>query len=294
MKPTLLLLLALLATAQAATTINPVNKYAYGANLGWLDCSGDTNNGAVIGEFVCSGYIYSANAGWISLGGGTPVNGFRYLNNSATDFGVNHDGLGNLNGYAWAANIGWLTFTNRDATGATFEGPKVDLLTGKLSGNIWSANCGWISLSNASAFVQTDRLPAGADTDSDGIPDAWEMMKFGNLTTANLISDFDLDGVSDRNEYLAGTDPLDLNSFLRITALTSSGGGATNQLVWTSVSTRQYRLLQTNNVAAANPWVEIAPGLITPDAGPTTVRTVVGSAASQRFFRVEAIKPIAP
>jgi hypothetical protein len=27
------------------------------------------------------------------------ANGIRYQNNSATDFGVNHDGLGNLRGY---------------------------------------------------------------------------------------------------------------------------------------------------------------------------------------------------
>ena len=54
---------------------------------------------------------------------------------------MNQDGLGNLRGYAWGANIGWLIFSS---TGA----PKVDLFTGKLGGYVWSANCGWISLSN--------------------------------------------------------------------------------------------------------------------------------------------------
>ena len=38
---------------QAATTINALNKNAYGANGGWIDFRGNTNNGAVIGEFVC-------------------------------------------------------------------------------------------------------------------------------------------------------------------------------------------------------------------------------------------------
>jgi len=86
--------------AWAATTINPVNKYAYGANLGWMDWRGDTNSGAVIGEYVCSGYIYAANVGWINLGGGAPTNGIQYQNLAASDFGVNHDGLGNLRGFA--------------------------------------------------------------------------------------------------------------------------------------------------------------------------------------------------
>ena len=84
----------------AATTIDPANQYAYGANLGWLDWRGDTNNGAVIGGYVCAGYIYSANAGWIHLGSNAPANGIRYQNDSGTDYGVNHDGFGNLRGYA--------------------------------------------------------------------------------------------------------------------------------------------------------------------------------------------------
>src|SRR5437588_1415892 len=62
-----------LASSLAATTINPTNKYAYGANIGWIDWRGDTNNGAVIGEYVCSGFIYSANVGWINLGSGSPA-----------------------------------------------------------------------------------------------------------------------------------------------------------------------------------------------------------------------------
>src|SRR5262249_13519600 len=101
--------------ARAATTINPGNKYAYGANIGWMDSRGDTNNGAVIGEYVCSGSIYSANVGWINLGSGAPANQIQYQNNSAADFGVNQDGLGNLRGYAYGANIGWINF---EATGA--------------------------------------------------------------------------------------------------------------------------------------------------------------------------------
>src|SRR5882762_3216800 len=107
--------------ARAATTINAANQYAYGANLGWMDWRGDTNSGAVIGEYVCSGYIYAANVGWINLGSGAPTNGIQYQNLAASDFGVNQDGLGNLRGYAYGANIGWINFEN---TG----GPKVDLM----------------------------------------------------------------------------------------------------------------------------------------------------------------------
>src|ERR1035438_8776006 len=141
-----------LTSAFAATTIDAANKYAYGANIGWVDWTGDNTHGAVVGAYVCSGYIYSANVGWINLGSGSPANGIQYQNNSASDFGVNNDGLGNLSGYAWVANIGWITFEQ------LYGKPKVNLLTGVLSGYVWRANCGWISLSNAVAYVQTDSI----------------------------------------------------------------------------------------------------------------------------------------
>ncbi len=182
----------------AATTLDPMNRYAYGANLGWMDGYADGANGAVIGEYVCSGYMYGANVGWINLGSGSPTNGIYYQNLSANDFGVNQDGLGNLRGYAWGANIGWINFEN---TGA----PKVDLLTGRMSGYVYSANCGWVSLSNAFAQVQTDGIAPGA-RDVNRLPIAWELLNFGT-TGVSTNADPDGDGLNNWDEYLAGTDP---------------------------------------------------------------------------------------
>lgn len=223
--PALACVLILLPSAwlHAATTINPANPYAYGANLGWVNVYADGANGAVIGEFACSGYIYAANVGWIHLGGGTPVNSVQYQNNSATDYGVNHDGLGNLRGYAWGANIGWVHFEN---TGA----PNVNLVTGKFSGHVWSANCGWISLSNAFAHVQTDTIAPGADTDGDGIADGWELSHTNTLTAFTASSDTDGDGVSDVKEYLADTSPLDPNDLLFITSAAFAPDGTNADL----------------------------------------------------------------
>src|SRR6266852_7500645 len=160
----LLFLAAITWSAQAASTIDNLNRFAYGANIGWMDGRADGANGVVIGEFVCSGFIYAANVGWINLGSGAPVNGIQYQNISAADFGVNTDGLGNLRGLAWGANIGWVNF---EAQGA----PKVDLWSGRLTGFVYGANVGWISLSNALAFVQTDTIRPGADTDGDAFAD---------------------------------------------------------------------------------------------------------------------------
>ena len=287
-----MILFALAVDQRAATTINAVNKFAYGANIGWMDWRGDVASGAVIGEFICTGDIYAANVGWIRLGSGTPANGIRYQNNAAADYGVNHDGFGNLRGYAYGANIGWLTFTNRDATGAVYDGPKVDLLTGRLSGSVWSANCGWISLSNQFAFVQTDLIRMGADSDGDGIPDAWERLNFGNLSTANGTSDRDGDGSTDLSEYGADTDPTDSSSNLRITDYSTDPGGSPGRIEWTSVASRLYRIQKRTDLNAGFGWSEIGLGLISPDPGPTSSRDFSDPASPQRYFRVEAIKPL--
>jgi hypothetical protein len=44
------------------------------------------------------------------------------------------------------------------------------------------------------------------DTDGDGMTDAWELAHFGTLARDGS-GDYDMDGVSDRDEFLAGTDP---------------------------------------------------------------------------------------
>ena len=224
-----------LVCSQAGTTIDNVNRYAYGANIGWMDWTGDTANGAVIGDYVCMGYIYAANVGWINLGSGSPTNGIRYQNVDASDFGVNQDGLGNLRGYAYGANIGWVNF---ESTGA----PTVDLRTGKFSGYIYSANCGWISLSNAVAYVQTDSMWPG-QLAPDGLPIGWLLSNFGT-TNVDADADPDHDGVSNRGEYAAGTNPNDANDNLCITNFTMDATGYVI-MGWRSVPTRYYYIQRT-------------------------------------------------
>jgi hypothetical protein len=270
----------------AGTTIDVVNRYGYGANLGWMDWTGgtgETATGAVIGEYVCSGYIYSANVGWINLGSGFPADQIQYQNNSATDFGVNQDGLGNLRGYAYGANIGWINFETNGA-------PKVNLLTGRFSGYAYSANCGWISLSNAVAYVQTDSIQQG-ELAPDGLPIAWLLTNFGT-TNVNADADPDHDGMSNAEEYEAGTDPNNAGSNLRITAFTFGHDGTSAALTWNSVPTRYYYLQKTTNLVTNN-WADSGLGLI-PPAGSSTSDNFTDSKASIRFYRVEAMRPLMP
>jgi hypothetical protein len=274
-----------LTAALRATTIDLVNRDAYGANIGWMDWVANTNNGAVMGDYVCSGYIYSANVGWINLGSGSPTNGIYYQNLSTNDFGVNQDGYGDLSGYAWGANIGWITFEQ------TYGKPNVNLRTGALSGYVWSANCGWISLSNAEAYVQSDYLSPGPLA-PNGLPVAWLLSEFG---TTNISANADPTGkgMTIAQDYVAGTNPNNVNSVLKITA-ESFGLGYNPSLTWESVPTRQYYILASTNLLTGA-WVGSPLGLITPASGSsitTTTNYFQTTMRAAQFFRVQAVVPL--
>jgi hypothetical protein len=280
-----LLLLQPLAALHAGTSIDAVNRYAYGGNVGWIDWAADINNGAVLGNYVCSGYLYAANVGWINMGSGSPANGIYYQNLSAGDFGINNDGLGNLSGYAWGANIGWITFEQ------TYGKPKINLLTGVLSGYAWSSNCGWISLSNAVAHVQTDYLYPGPLA-ADGLPVPWLLSHFGT-TDVDPNSDPTGKGMTVGQDYVAGTDPNNVNSVLRITAESFSSGQQNVSLTWDSVPTRVYFIMKNTNLLTAT-WQDSGLGLVAPSAGSTTTTGFTDTNAPAKFYRVGAKLPLSP
>jgi subtilisin family serine protease len=90
-------------------------------------------------------------------------------------------------------------------------------------------------------------LARSVDTDGNGLPDWWEQEFFGRLTGTDPNADPDHDRASNLAEFLAGTNPTNFNSALRLTALRAAG---TNGVVleWPGVSGRYYRLLRTTNL----------------------------------------------
>ena len=139
------------------------------------------------------------------MGDGTPDNGIQYSNASATDFGVNTiedpsvPGEYYLRGYAYGANVGWINFEN---TGNA----RVVLSNNRLRGYAYGANIGWINLDDLNVFVQANSIDPGADTDGDGLPDAWEYIHFGGLGFDG-DDDPDGDGEDNLSEFRSNTDP---------------------------------------------------------------------------------------
>lgn len=58
--------------------------------------------------------------------------------------------------------------------------------------------------------------PLDRDTDGDGLPDWWELLHFGWITTAKPQDDADEDGCNNLFEFVADTDPWDPAAFFRI------------------------------------------------------------------------------
>ncbi|MEK7952896.1 hypothetical protein [Luteolibacter soli] len=276
------------------STIAAGSPYAHGANIGWIHAKPATN-GVVIGEYACSGYAHSANCGWINFGDGTPTNGFRYANTDGSDSGVNHDGAGNLSGLAWGANIGWINF-GTGSNGAPRplsdpDRPRFDLITGQFSGYAHGANVGWINLSTLQAASIYS-----VDDDGDGIADLWERENFANLTTATASTDTDHDGVSDKDEYLADSDPNDPNSRLRIidhlVQFFPNEGYNSWDVSFTSSPRRLYRI-ETSTDLGATPWQD-ASGLFPGSSGTSTSHGISAQPSPRNFLRVSVAKPLQP
>jgi hypothetical protein len=93
--------------------------------------------------------------------------------------------------------------------------------------------------------------------------------------------DSDGDGMSDYNEVLAGTDPFDDNSALRITELANG-----NQLiVWDSVAGRNYQVLATTNLVT--PMQVISP--LIQASGPQAFYFDAAPDATNKFYRIQLV-----
>ncbi|MCX6355624.1 MAG: hypothetical protein NTZ78_12110 [Candidatus Aureabacteria bacterium] len=108
----------------------------WGENTGWASL-GAAHADFKIGANILSGWIWLENCGWVRLGDGHPLDGKRYANRGAHDWGINNDGHGNLSGYAWSEVTGWISF--RTAHSRVYLDD-----TGRFYGYAWGENVGWM------------------------------------------------------------------------------------------------------------------------------------------------------
>ena len=115
------------------------------------------------------------------------------------------------------------------------------------------------------------------DLDGDGIPDYWEIVQFGSIGIANGLSDFDGDDFLDRDEYIAGTNPRDPDSLLKIADLGFRPGGRI-AITWDSTTVvepgpRRYELFASDDLRNNDPTNRVILGENIPSGGRETTIT---------------------
>lgn len=132
------------------------------------------------------------------------------------------------------------------------------------------------------AFSATATLTLGAqDSDNDGIPDEWEArygLQSNNPNDAQLDSDGD--GLSNLQEYLAGTSPLDAKSVLKLEIQPAGGSGA--GLQFQAISNKSYTIQYLDRLGATQ-WqrfLDVAPAPTNRQVGLTN------QGGPTRFYRI--------
>ncbi|MBN1674984.1 MAG: fibronectin type III domain-containing protein [Kiritimatiellae bacterium] len=139
--------------------------------------------------------------------------------------------------------------------------------------------------------VALDMLPVGEDADRDALPDDWENAALGG-TGQDPEADTDGDGASNRDEYIAGTDPLQDTQWLGVN-VTLSGSGidvsfltiAASGAGYTGMS--RYYALEERIGADQNTWLAVAGYTRILGDGQTVTCTPTGApGGTPVFYRV--------
>ncbi len=137
--------------------------------------------------------------------------------------------------------------------------------------------------------ARTDRIiDYYLDTDGDGLPDWWEHLNYdGDRTAANPGDDDDGDGMTNDEEFQAGTGPHDENSFLGITLMQPV---PLNDVIigWQSVTGKVYQVQFTTNELSLVQYESI-PGYITATGEITQLLVPEGLGPPVRHYRVRLI-----
>lgn len=135
-------------------------------------------------------------------------------------------------------------------------------------------------------LVQTGgrlNLQRTVDTDGNGLPDWWELEYFGQLTGTDPNADPDHDGMSNLEEFIAGTNPTNAASVLRLTSPSAANPSAIG-VSWQSATGKYYWLERTTNLASG--FSTVVATNISATAPTNTVTDTTAPPGNRGFYRV--------
>lgn len=119
---------------------------------------------------------------------------------------------------------------------------------------------------------------------------AWAALYFADTGSAQAArtADPDGDGKTNEEEFLAGTDPTNGASGLRITNFSRVSNGTSVSLEWLSTAGKTYQV-ETNAALGSANWVPLGTP-VSADAAITTTSVPTTPGEARRFFRVRVVE----
>ena len=260
--------------AGATVGIRDVSGQANNRNLQWSYNQGVITNGLNL-LFTLPNHAPIINAASITPNSPTRTNALSAVVTSATD--PDGDPINYI--YQWQQSTNNSVFISLPGQTASTLSAALTV-SGSYYRVLITPNDG---VTNGAPFT-TASVQVAVDADGNGINDDWEE-KYFNRIGVDPSADADGDGLSNYQEYLAGTNPTNAASNLHITGLFATGIDLV--VSWTTVGGKSYAL-QTSS-AATGGFADLTPVIFVPGTGEAVTNYLdrnVLATQPLRFYRV--------